>query len=254
MIKVLLSPLFILILFLFIKDIFLVLRWRTFDKTVRIVLKISFFITFTLYIVSIPWSARFFANQIEEPCLEVAIPLNKNIDIVAVLAAGLSMNENTGKWELGVSTHKRVMEGVRFFRKTDAGLMVMSGRSGEDAPGRMVELMKETAIIYGVPEDKIILESYSRNTYEHPIGLVKLNICNSQNTIAIVTSAWHMKRALQVFGKLFKYLIPVPTDFYGRSASNRIIDFVPCADSLSTTTVLMQELIGSIWYRMKGYE
>jgi uncharacterized SAM-binding protein YcdF (DUF218 family) len=254
MIKALFSPLLILIFFLFIKDIFLVLRWRTFDKTARIVLKISLFFTFTLYIVCIPWSTRFFANKIEKPCLERTVSFNKNIDIVAVLAAGLSMNRITGKWELGISTHKRVMEGMRFFKEGDADLMVMSGRSSEDAPGKMVELMKETAIRYGVPEDKIILESYSRNTYEHPIGLVKLNICNSQSTIAIVTSAWHMKRAMQAFGKHFKCLIPVPTDFYGGSTSNGIFDFLPNAESLSTTTVIMHELIGSIWYRMKDYE
>ncbi len=49
----------------------------------------------------------------------------------------------------------------------------------------------------GVDSELIIREPNSRTTFEHPIELIK--IIEETDKIAVVTSAWHLNRAVREF-------------------------------------------------------
>ena len=50
-----------------------------------------------------------------------------------------------------------------------------------------------------MPRQAILLESESRTTYENAVGVKRLAAANNINTILLVTSAFHMPRAVAIF-------------------------------------------------------
>ena len=65
----------------------------------------------------------------------------------------------------------------------------------------------------GVDVDRIIFEDKSRNTYENFIFSKKFIENGNNNKWLLVTSAIHMKRAMNVAEKLKLNFIPYPVDF-----------------------------------------
>jgi uncharacterized SAM-binding protein YcdF (DUF218 family) len=66
---------------------------------------------------------------------------------------------------------------------------------------------------WGVPQEAIILETASRNTYENAINSKRLLEAHGLHQVLLVTSALHMPRALALFRALGIDAGPAPTDF-----------------------------------------
>ena len=236
---------------MFIKDILFLTKWNKHSKIVKIIAAFSIFLTFSLYIISTPLFSYYLASNIEDEFYFEKVPLSKDIDAVAILGAGEYQNKKTQEYLLNFGTYLRVLEGVRFFKYSDAKWIVMSGGNSSYGNNQMTTLMKEMAITLGVPKDKIILESNSKNTYEHPIRLIELDVFNSHSNIAVATSAWHLPRAMDEFNKYFINVIAVPTDFYGKHKLTGAKVWFPQVNSLSMSINLYHELIGGCWYRLR---
>lgn len=76
----------------------------------------------------------------------------------------------------------------------------------------------------------------------HPAG---------HSRIALVTSAWHMPRAERTFRKAGFDVIPAPTAYTSRRES-KLTDWLPSAEGLYATHVALWELLGMMWYQLKG--
>ena len=109
-------------------------------------------------------------------------------------------------------------------------------------------------IEWGVPEDDILFEEKSRNTYENAVYVKPLLEASNLATILLVTSATHMPRAYAVFAAQKIEVIAAPTDILMANDNNpNVFNWIPTAAALSYTTWILKEYLGWYYYRLRGY-
>jgi len=100
----------------------------------------------------------------------------------------------------------------------------------------------------GLAEENIIIEGQSRNTWEN-IRNVKEIV--EEKPFFLVTSAYHMERALKEFEKVGANPIPAPTDFKIKTEKYNALDFLPDAQNLRKSDLAFHEYLGILWYGLK---
>jgi uncharacterized SAM-binding protein YcdF (DUF218 family) len=99
----------------------------------------------------------------------------------------------------------------------------------------------------GLPAEKFIAESESRNTWENARETAKLGIKRA----ILVTSAYHMKRSVYCFENNGISVIPAPTDYKcARGRKYDIFSFLPSMESLKMTNLVLHEYIGLLYYNI----
>jgi uncharacterized SAM-binding protein YcdF (DUF218 family) len=107
-----------------------------------------------------------------------------------------------------------------------------------------------------MPDSALIIESQSKNTYENAINTKKiLDSLNMSGPMLLVTSAYHMPRALAVFKKAgFTNLTPYITN---KSSGVRRYTFdhlfLPNPAAAMKFDELVHEMAGYIIYKIRGY-
>ncbi len=64
--------------------------------------------------------------------------------------------------------------------------------------------------------------------------------------VLLVTSAWHMRRALAISSEAGLRVVPAPTDhegYWASSGSPRILDLIPSGNALNTSTRVVKEYL-----------
>ena len=74
---------------------------------------------------------------------------------------------------------------------------------------------------------------------------------HSIHSIYVVTSAWHMRRALLAFADTGISVTAAPT--YFERASTDIIDFVPATSAWAASYLALHEWIGCAWYAVRQW-
>ena len=106
----------------------------------------------------------------------------------------------------------------------------------------------------GVPAAAVILESKNRNTHENAVFSAPILADKDWHTVLLVTSATHMRRAMATYRKSGIAATAATTDVGGSyPLYTSILDFLPSADGLSMTTGIVKEMIGLVYYRLRGW-
>ncbi|WP_461126779.1 YdcF family protein [Spirosoma aerophilum] len=109
--------------------------------------------------------------------------------------------------------------------------------------------------VAGVRSEDIILEARSRNTHENayytaPLLRKRFNT----NHCVLVTSAWHMRRAIACFQKEGVQVTPFPSNFLGGRRSMQPGDWLlPHEQAFFDSYYLVREFVGYITYKIAGY-
>lgn len=102
----------------------------------------------------------------------------------------------------------------------------------------------------GLPADRFMYESTSRTTFENARNTARLPGIDRRQPWLLLTSAWHMPRAMATFRAQGWNVTPLPADFRGLDRPDW------GAYSLGTGVeywqLLLHEVIGLIAYRMTG--
>ena len=116
--------------------------------------------------------------------------------------------------------------------------------------------MKRQAEIEGVPSHKIFLDTLSVNTWDHPKKLTELSNIDTNMVVGIVTSKWHMRRALWSFKRYFnKIQVSTITSYPSIDPISDIYTsckFYPNSLTIAKTTLMLHEWIGLLWYNLKA--
>ncbi len=218
------------------------------DRTrARSILKVLLLITLLFAAISTPGAGRALEASLSAPesAKSAFAPA-----FIFVLGGGYRPGTIPAEDILVEDSERRVLHAVAAWRRNPGAHLVFAGASylaGElREPDRLVKLMAETAHNLGVPSGALLLEPHSRNTREHPIEALKLPQVNPGSPISVVTSAWHMRRALGEFCRYFQHVRPDGAE----EAPTRIgwRDFIPDAGALDFNTTLLREWIGIVWY------
>ena len=103
----------------------------------------------------------------------------------------------------------------------------------------------------GLAADRLLLESKSRNTLENAANSLGVAQPQAGQTWLLVTSAFHMPRALRSFVSAgWPELVPYPVDY----RSGRFVDGVgwDLAENLFNLNLAVKEYVGLLVYGLKG--
>ncbi len=171
-------------------------------------------------------------------------PLPQDYRYVVVLGGKIFPNDNHPvSSQLTASVLGRLSYGVALTLKNSDAMLVVTGNGSGEVPEAI--RMKEFAMGLGVPEGRIIVEKESMNTSDHPVYLK--SILKNQKFL-IVTSAYHMKRALFNFRAHGLDGFPAPTDYMNKKSGGLAADsFIMRGENLSLMDRFVTEIYSTIW-------
>lgn len=175
-----------------------------------------------------------------------------NADAIVVLGGGTGdVLTATNTVELGDAS-ARVFHAAQVFQADKAPLIVVAGGAPEDELPESVA-MRRLLIAFGVPEQAILQETQSRNTWQNTLNSKAILQQHNVNRVLLITSAFHMRRAIAVFEAAGIDASPAPTDYRAIEPNHTFLDWLPHASALFKTTYAIKEHIGLIVYRWRGW-
>jgi len=243
--RALIDPLWLLIVVLVVA-IFVKSKNPKFNRVVKLLARIS--------IASLVFLSTSFATSIFDSLLntEQAIKSDWSPEFIFVLGGGYEVGTTPPEDFLGTESIRRVNAASVLWRKYPRAMVVFSGQEpgteGERPPTRHGELAAERAVSLGLAKSRIIIESTSFNTQGHAIQAKSLTGIKSDTPIAMVTSNFHLRRALREFQRYFSDVSSFGTEdqVFGFS----LFSFVPFTSSLDDNTYRIKEFVGIIVYQL----
>ncbi len=123
--------------------------------------------------------------------------------------------------------------------------------AGKGESGQAAKIL----IDWGVAANDVLIEEKARNTRENALFSAKILTAKFPGKkVLILTSAFHVRRAMGCFQKAGVKADYFPTDFYGIAHLNRLKDiFIPDSDYIGHFNLLWHEWIGYVTYLIMGY-
>ncbi|TAE00054.1 MAG: YdcF family protein [Bacteroidetes bacterium] len=185
------------------------------------------------------------------------IPLKevKNYDVGIVLT-GFTQDMRSPKdriyFEKGAD---RLMHAVKLYRLGKIRKIMISGASEFDWKGgvksEITRSLKDVLLDCGIPNEDILVENSSKNTYENAIFSTKILTTDFANQrFLLITSAFHLRRAKACFDKAGLKTDMFACDFY---STDRNAYFLPDPQELEDWNRLIKEWIGFVVYWAKGW-
>ena len=234
------SPLF-LIIFLIILGTILKLK------------KISFLGVVILILCSLPIISTKLISYLEKDyVLQDASNIDK-ADAIVVLSGMLKTIKVDDKLKYEFKSEvDRILSGIDLFKNNKAPLLILTrGKYPWSVGIPEGEYLKDFAVKFGVPKENILLTENIQNT-EQEAKAVKRLLSTNEIKVILVTSASHMQRAKKIFETSDIKIIPFAVDFMNSHSKLTIMDFIPSAGSLGVTSFAARELIGRLYYNLKG--
>jgi uncharacterized SAM-binding protein YcdF (DUF218 family) len=165
----------------------------------------------------------------------------RRADAIVVFAGGVG---ETGK--AGGGGSERLNEAVSLYRAGYAPYIVLS--SGYVYSFKEAEEMRDLAIAQGVPAGAIALEQRAKNTYENVKFVNEVLREHRWRSILLVSSPYHMRRALMVWRKQAPDVMVTPTP----PPRSQFYDHVRGA-SLEQIRGVLYEYLAILGYWQKGW-
>lgn len=186
----------------------------------------------------------------------VVLKKGEVFDVAVVLTGGTV--EKRGDKTYYSKTVDRILQPLLLYKEGKVRKILISGGSGLVSTqadslyeGRaLADLLR----ISGVPPEDILLEGRSRNTHENALFTKQVLARTSYRKVLLVTSAFHMRRAVGCFRKEGIEVRPYPADFFSTDpelTADQIL--VPKEQALHEAYVMAREILGYVVYRLTGY-
>jgi uncharacterized SAM-binding protein YcdF (DUF218 family) len=178
------------------------------------------------------------------------------VGAIVVLGGSLDLELSTAEHSELRAASDRFVDGVRLARRFPDAKLVFSGGTAElveSAGPKEATLLKKLAVELGILEQRILVEDKSRNTRENATATKVVIDREHLSNVVLVTSAYHMRRALACFRAVGVNPTPYATDFKGRAQPFAAYAFVPDIECLSDSNRALREYVGLQVYRRKGW-
>jgi uncharacterized SAM-binding protein YcdF (DUF218 family) len=148
----------------------------------------------------------------------------------------------------------RVLGGIALARKHPEAKLALVGGEGELFPVGFAESRATEGFMLdeGIPATRIIVEERSRSTHENAVFAKDLIRPGPGQNWILVTSAFHMPRAVASFRAVDWLVIPYPVDFKVDPGTWLRANF-NLLDGLGTSTIAGKEWAGLVGYRLRGW-
>jgi uncharacterized SAM-binding protein YcdF (DUF218 family) len=180
-----------------------------------------------------------------------------NVDGIVVLGGAVD-ELLTGAFEQPALNQaaERMTEAVFLAQRYPTAKLVFSGGSSLVNQNELTLSLKEADVAkrlfenLGISENRLIVESESRNTWENAFNTKELVQPQEGETWLLVTSAQHMPRSVGIFRKVGWNIIPYPTDY--RVIPGKRQPNLSFAEKLQIIDGTAKEWVGLLSYYLIG--
>lgn len=226
------------------------LLWTRWHRAGRVVLTGT--VGFIALITIFP-AGEYLVEKLENrfpPVRQLSAPITGIVVLGGSVHQGLTQARGQPALKEGA---ERLTEAVYLSRKFPEAKIVFTGGSGSVLYPDLKEA--ETAKLFfarmGLPPDRLVFESESRNTWENALLTKKLLQPDKNERWVLITSASHMPRSIGVFRKIGWNIIPYPVDYgtYGDGDYRLGTNFV---GGIADFSFGLREWLGLAVYRLLG--
>lgn len=215
----------------------------------RVAMSLILTATAALYALSTPW-----VGGLLQKSLEISSPLDpaalRDIDAIVVLGGGRRIAQaEYGGDTLNAFSLERLRYAARLHRASGAPLLVTGGMPGGGTlpEGRLMQQV--LAQEYGIAARWV--EDASLTTWDNARLSAKLLNADGARRIALVTHAWHLRRAVPQFEAQGLEIVPAGTLFASTNV-NDVFDLLPSPVGLRDSTFALHEWLGILWYKLRS--
>ena len=181
-----------------------------------------------------------------------SIPRSPRGDVIVLLGGGIHdrVPDLTGRGTPSGDTLARLVTAARAYRTLHLPVLVSGGKvfAGKTPEA---EVDKRFLTDLGVPAEMVITEGKSRDTRENAQNCQEILQRRGFRNPLLVTSAYHMQRAVAAFEKEGVKVTPLPAQFIVFPEKTYMwADLLPDAGALNTSASALREYIGILSYRL----
>jgi uncharacterized SAM-binding protein YcdF (DUF218 family) len=145
---------------------------------------------------------------------------------------------------LGHDTYRRCLRAVWLYRHWGQRPVLVSGN-------RIAAEMRRLLELEGIPPEHVLEEPLASNTYENALFSARILARHGITRIALIADARDLPRALACFRKAGLTVFPYPAASTGLGIT--VEDFMPDWAALESNEHTLHELVGLLWYRLRGW-
>jgi uncharacterized SAM-binding protein YcdF (DUF218 family) len=203
-----------------------------------------------IFLLSLPSVARSIGCNLESSAPIKTLAEIPTADAIILLGGGVGAANEVVPYPDCFAAADRVVMAARLYHAGKAPLVIPAGEISERAELPLLQTMC-------VPPSSIVCDAESRDTAENAQRTVEILRKLNCKRVLLVTSAWHMRRAMMMYEGCGLEIIPVGCDYestLARAESSRrpLWMELPSAAALNDSCVFIKEYLGILFYAMKG--
>jgi uncharacterized SAM-binding protein YcdF (DUF218 family) len=206
----------------------------------------------TISVFSIDPVANGLWRHLEAPA-QATVKKDVTYDVVIVLSGMVDGAATEAHHQPAYNDNiERLLAAYQMLRDGRAKNVLLSGGDSTlDGSGpRESDVLAQQLRDWGIDGARIIEERESRNTRENALGSARVVAERGWTRLVLVTSAFHMPRALGCFEQAGLHPDAMPVDY---RAGEGGVGWFPRAGGLDVSTAALRELAGRLVYRLMGY-
>jgi uncharacterized SAM-binding protein YcdF (DUF218 family) len=168
-------------------------------------------------------------------------------DVIILLGGGTVSNVPVlPEWsgQLSDASVQRLLPAYVLHRRTGLPILTSGGEVFSEE-GYEARYMKDVLISQGMAADKILVEDRSLNTTENARFTAEILKARGFSRPLLVTSAFHMPRAVKNFEQAGVKVLPYPVGFYSsRTYQGNLLSWAPSYSALRGTGLALKEYMG----------
>jgi len=177
-------------------------------------------------------------------------------DGIIVLGGAVDTIVTGGRGDTALTTSgERITIAARLASLLPDAKVIHSGGQGMIVASQATEAEGAARLFqdFGISPDRVILEDASRNTWQNAVFTRDLVAPKPDQKWLLVTSAYHMPRAMGVFEKAgWTGVTAYPVDYRTRGKEDRWLGFSGASKGLRRFDIAFREWAGLVVYRMSG--
>lgn len=179
---------------------------------------------------------------------------SERAEAIVILGGGTLKGKTSEEYTLNPVSIARLMKGYLLFRERKLPIFLSGGTVWRNESQSESQIMKNILLQLGVPEENIVIEENSRNTWENARFTTELLQKKSITTFYLVSSQSHLKRALFAFAYFYPNSTIIPVSAYAtyHQGPFHLEELLPSLEAFSASCILLHEWWGLLLYRLKA--
>jgi uncharacterized SAM-binding protein YcdF (DUF218 family) len=192
---------------------------------------------------------RTLENRFPQPALDSGEPVD------GIIVLGGALDYRRGQMRL-TDSGVRMTTALALARRYPEARVVFTGGSDAvllRAPVSEAEMAQSLFRDASLTGSRVVYEGHSRNTRENALFTARLVKPQPGERWLLVTSAFHMPRAVGTFRAAGWPVVAYPVDFRSDDSLDDLRPFRMVSEGLRVTDITVREWLGLVAYRLNGY-